>query len=543
MKIFNTRHLKLIISLICCFCFFTSFAASVAVADETVEEKRELTISQYYPETGNTKKNFNYFLVPDAFVEGYNSLYITELSKEYGKLLEIPDVISDKIITDVFLMDFDEVEEVKLGDKTMNMLCVYPEKNYDGTPGKYADAFSEWSDSFEVQSILDEEARQAEPKNTIKKLIVGKAFQVESFTQGWFFESSHTDVLADVYSYSTEWKVAQYENLEEIDLSEENPYFKVHSPCVYSKDYTELLWILPGKLDEMTTFTPKVECTTINADFVGADNLKEVVLTDNIIHIGTWSSAFDGCKNLTSLTLGKNLEEIGMFAFRNTLLQGELVFPKTMRTIGMHAFEGTMIERVSFENCPDFNFGRFSRSVFDGCAQLKEVVLPENLKVITQKLFRNCVSLESVNWSDSIETINGGAFRNCVNLTNFEAPNNLKRISSRAFKGCTALEKVTLNKKLKKIKDNAFSGCSKIKKVTLPAKLKEVKENAFINCKGLKKIIVKGKNTLLHAKSIGYLTKANGKLKVNKNIIIVGKKGSVAQNYARVNKIKFKLLK
>ena len=48
--------------------------------------------------------------------------------------------------------------------------------------------------------------------------------------------------------------------------------------------------------------------------------------------------------SLTTLGFEKGVEEIGMYAFYGTSLQGKLILPEGLKTIGDHAFDaGTMV--------------------------------------------------------------------------------------------------------------------------------------------------------------------------------------------------------
>lgn len=159
MERLNIRKMKMVVCLVCAISIMMS---SFVITEAAENEKNELKIERYYASKDN-EQYFDYFIVPDPVAEGYNGLYITELSPNYGKYLEVPDTLSGVVVSDVYLMDLDKTEEVKVGDNVINFSCVYPEKNFDGTPGKYADAFSKRKWFYSA-----EEYKQSEECKTTK---------------------------------------------------------------------------------------------------------------------------------------------------------------------------------------------------------------------------------------------------------------------------------------------------------------------------------------------------------------------------------------
>ena len=86
-------------------------------------------------------------------------------------------------------------------------------------------------------------------------------------------------------------------------------------------------------------------------------------------------------------------------------------------------------------------------------------------------------------------------------------PDNIIQICDEAFQDCTALESVFVSKNVKKIGKNAFSGCSKLSEIHIPPTVEKITGKAvFKGCKEL---------------------------------TIYAPAGSVAEAYAKANKIPF----
>ena len=105
-------------------------------------------------------------------------------------------------------------------------------------------------------------------------------------------------------------------------------------------------------------------------------------------------------------------------------------------------------------------------------------------------IFNNCAGLTEVVIPDSISQIPAGAFYKCVGLKNITIPDNVNSIEMYAFTNCTGITNITFSKELKSIKYGAFAGCSGIKELNLPDKLVSIGELAFQNCTGLKSLNV-----------------------------------------------------
>ena len=104
-------------------------------------------------------------------------------------------------------------------------------------------------------------------------------------------------------------------------------------------------------------------------------------------------NAFDGCSNLTSITLPEGLTSISNFAFRNCTALISVILPSTLNNILINAFVG--------------------------CSSLTTIDLPEGLTTIGQTAFANCSSLTFMDIPSTVTTIGASAFYGCTNLRAF----------------------------------------------------------------------------------------------------------------------------
>ena len=144
---------------------------------------------------------------------------------------------------------------------------------------------------------------------------------------------------------------------------------------------------------------------------------------------GIGSHAFDGCNELTSVSIPNTVISIGDYAFRGCSALLSINIPNTVTSIGACAFSG--------------------------CTNLPSVVIPNSVTTIAQSLFSGCTSLSSVTIPSSITSIGYCAFQNCYNLTSVTIPNSVSTIGSWAFSHCGMIS-VTVHANITYVDYNAF---------------------------------------------------------------------------------------
>ena len=247
------------------------------------------------------------------------------------------------------------------------------------------------------------------------------------------------------------------------------------------------------------------------------------------------SGAFNGCE-ITSITIGKNLSEIGPSAFfncddlneiklsdendeyvyvdgclirrsDNTLVLGlaSAVIPETVVSIGDYAF--AYRKNLSEIAIPS-SVTAIGSYAFANCENLKTIEVSESVKSIQSCVFKNCVSLTKATWR-TLVSVPDSVFENCSALTDVKL-SSVAKIGERAFSGCiglkeiilpqslteigeyafnkTALASITLPQSIDKVGNGWFSGCKYLETVNFDGKIKEIGESAFSGCISLKNI-------------------------------------------------------
>lgn len=148
---------------------------------------------------------------------------------------------------------------------------------------------------------------------------------------------------------------------------------------------------------------------------------------DDLPVIGIENNAFNENQTVKSITIGKNVANIGEYAFAECLNLESVVTPSGLLTIG--------------------------RSAFAGCEKLRNIVVPMGVKTIPQSAFSGCTSLKSVTIEESEQT----------NSSEEETTKGKKKETGRL------------------IEPSAFAGCPVLSYVWIPGDFTEIAQNAFSN--------------------------------------------------------------
>ncbi len=123
-----------------------------------------------------------------------------------------------------------------------------------------------------------------------------------------------------------------------------------------------------------------------------------------------------------------------------------------------------------------------------GRKSLKNVILPNSIKVIGENAFNGCKSLKSVTISNSIDTISNSI--DTISNSIETIPNSKNVIGAQAFMECKSLKNVTIPDGVTKICRYAFSGCSSLKTITIPKSVAEIDCWAFLDCTSLQSVTI-----------------------------------------------------
>jgi len=216
-------------------------------------------------------------------------------------------------------------------------------------------------------------------------------------------------------------------------------------------------------------------------------------------------------------------------------------------------------------NLSEASITKIPDRMFQNCAVLTSMKLPQSLKTIGNEMFADCINLVSITLPDSLASLAGSAFNNCTSLPEisipvgvssglgfttfcsgckkltklivaegntayssldgvlynkdktiilrypcgnpaslFSFPNTIVEVGVGAFEGCTYLASITMTENLRIVKNVAFKGCTALTSINISSMVTEVGGYAFENCSRLNSVTLP-----MFITEIGYCTFKN----------------------------------
>lgn len=247
--------------------------------------------------------------------------------------------------------------------------------------------------------------------------------------------------------------------------------------------------------------------------FCGCTKLEGVNLS-SATYIGEY--AFFNCEALDSITLGSSLEAIDSYAFKNCFALTEIVIPDSVENVGSAILDNCLgIKRVTLPklywnklaslfsgylnggleygsyydmdadkvpalDCVTLTKGEaLPDSAFEGCAQLKKIVLPSTMKSIGARSFYGCFALADFKLPDGVTSIGNLAFGGIDNISFFnqDFDNKTYYIGSESNQyfylvsvdSTASRSEVTIKDGCKFVAYDAFKWCSNVTKINIPS--------------------------------------------------------------------------
>lgn len=328
-----------------------------------------------------------------------------------------------------------------------------------------------------------------------------------------------------------------------------------------------------------------------NYVFYECESLKEITIPDGAKSIG--KECFFGCTALKKISFGKNVTDLGEAVFGGCTslsqinVSAENSHLRTKNGILYHTAQKILY--VYYADNSNFTIDKEIKKIgayaFAKNKKLKTVKIPASVTEIGGAAFYQCKNLQKVTfagkskckiikdytWRDG-DIMYCGCFQGCKKLKQMIFPESLKYIDYWCLGGCSNLKKLHFGKAFLGVDDknpvifmsyydlqvsaysvskgnNRFSSKNgvlynkkktrllyyptgkKLKKFKLPKSVKSITTGAFSRCKKLKSVVIVRKYVNIGDKAF------------RKSVVIYGKKNSTAQDYAKLNGMKFVMMK
>ena len=244
----------------------------------------------------------------------------------------------------------------------------------------------------------------------------------------------------------------------------------------------------------------------------GSSEVRSFTIPDSVRSI---AGGFRNCHNVTNVTIGAGLAEIGAYAFSdlpaatvtiaaansNLVVSGSFILdkrdptklvkafgvsgacavPSSVKEIGIGAFSDSALTSVSLPS----GLTKIGDYAFAGCSGLQAVEIPSGVKSIGERAFAACSSLTSASLPSGLERIGEYSFTQCSSLLSVALPSTLAEVADGAFEGCRKLVAISWNNGIKRIGYAAFGECFALTAVSIPNSVTNIDDSAFYSCTNL----------------------------------------------------------
>ena len=307
--------------------------------------------------------------------------------------------------------------------------------------------------------------------------------------------------------------------------------------------------------------------TTIeHSAFAFCHSLKNVKIPEKVKSIG--NKAFRCCNSLENIVVDEENEyyssdEYGVLFNKSKTkliqypvgnIRTEYIIPDEVIEICEVSFDGAKnLENVIIGN----NVTTVCAYAFYGCSKLKQVRIPENVTKIEMFAYLDCNEINKVSIGSGMTEIGESMLIDSVNIERINVDENNPNYSSDEYgvlynKDKTKLIKYpprdsrteySISDNVSMLSGKAFSNCDNLKKVVIGKGISTI-NNVFYHCDNLKEVVIPESVKNIDDYAVGYISNYNPdtdsiNYKAVDGFIIYGNIGSVAEKYAKDNKITF----
>jgi hypothetical protein len=179
----------------------------------------------------------------------------------------------------------------------------------------------------------------------------------------------------------------------------------------------------------------------------------------------------------------------GKGAFQGCSQLKSVVMPNSVTEIDTNAFSGC--KNLKSIIIP-YGVTRIGDNAFYGCSGLTSVAIPNSVTEIGASAFTECKSLIEVTLPNKLTVIRGGTFQTCTSLVSVRIPSGVNRILDFAFGWCSSLKNIALPNGLVELGGRAFSNCTSLTQITLPGSLTNIGDQIFDGCANITEITIPG---------------------------------------------------
>ena len=268
----------------------------------------------------------------------------------------------------------------------------------------------------------------------------------------------------------------------------------------------------------LTSITMPKNITNIgNFAFYGCTGLASITIPDSVTSIDPF--VFYNCSGLTSITIPEGVTSIGDYTFYGCSGLTSITLPEGVTSIGNFAFQRCGLTSITLPR----GVTTIGNCAFYECSTLSSVSIPENVTNIESTAFARCSGLTSItvaasnsfydsrkNCNAIIQTSTNTLIAGCKNTI---IPSDIVSIGNSAFDRCSGLTSINIPESVTSIGDYAFSACSGLTSITIPSSVSSIGYSAFSWCSNLTSVNI-DKDTPISISESTFTNRANATLYV-----------------------------
>lgn len=327
--------------------------------------------------------------------------------------------------------------------------------------------------------------------------------KVKKIYEDTFAESTLTSVtIGESVNYIDKTAFSFMKALCEINVNENNQYFKSISNVLFNKDVTELILYPSAKDTKEYTMPNTVRIVKDNACMYN-EFIQELKLSSDLVELG--KQAFFSCSSLKSIIFNNCLEKIGNEAFRLSSNIEKIILPTTVTEIGEGAFANiSKIKELSvpfvYNNGINYSINYLFLDKIPSSLETINILGGDQIKKDSLLGINN---VKNIYISSSIMKIEEGSFVDGNSIESIIVDKNNEYYKSISdiiysidgkqlvyYSAKKTNETLVLNETVEVIFKYAIKDNDSLKKIELNNGLKEIHFNAFCNLPNLEMLII-----------------------------------------------------
>lgn len=238
-------------------------------------------------------------------------------------------------------------------------------------------------------------------------------------------------------------------------------------------------------------YIPMSVGTLGNYAFAECTSLSEITIHRAIIKLG--EGLFAGCTSLSGVEMDTGADRLPAKMFENCQSLSYMYIPASVAEIGDRCFFGTVIE--SFDIAKEnkhfvsvsgiiYTAAKTAIVCFPPKLNVETLIIPKEVVEISNNNFQYCTSIKEVIFEEGGTaplSIGKYAFDGCYQIRRVVLPERLVSIGAYAFRECYALTSITIPKNVTEIGQAAFSKCAKLYEVCNQSSIENITKNTYLD--------------------------------------------------------------